>query len=196
MVKRTSQEQFDRQAAHYNAQWNTWSEDSLRWLVDRAQCRPSHEVLDVATGTGFTALAFAPLVKHVTGVDVSAGMLEQARAHATGVANVTFEKGAAESLPFAEARFDLVTCRVAPHHFVSVPTFLAESYRVLRPGGRLLIADTAVPDAAPEIDQWQNQVELLRDPSHVRNYSPSEWSSFAEAAGFAVEEIALRSETN
>jgi len=193
MVKRTAQQQFDQQAAHYNAQWSSWSEDSLRWMLEHAQCQPSYEVLDVATGTGFTALAFAPFVKHVIGVDISEGMLAQARAKAAP--NVTFQIGAAESLPFADGRFDVVTCRVAPHHFVSVPKFLSEAHRVLRAGGRLLITDTTVPDHAPEVDAWQHRVELLRDTSHMRNYSPSAWRTFTEAAGFVVEEIGVIPET-
>jgi ubiquinone/menaquinone biosynthesis C-methylase UbiE len=193
--KRSSQEQFDRQARHYNAQWNAWSGDSLRWLVERAQPRPSDDVLDVATGTGFTALAFGPLVRSVVGVDISEGMLAEARKKAQGMPNVTFQNAAAESLPFGDAHFDVVTCRVAPHHFESVPDFLAESYRVLRAGGRLLIADTTVPDDAPGIDEWQNRVEALRDPSHVRNHSPVEWRRFAEAAGFAVEDLHLHPES-
>jgi ubiquinone/menaquinone biosynthesis C-methylase UbiE len=192
MSKRTSAEQFDRQAAHYNAQWNKWSEASLNWLLDRAQCREQDRVLDVATGTGFTALAFAAHVKEVIGLDVSEGMLAQARANARteGLGNVTFEKGAAESIPFPEASFDKVTCRVAPHHFLSVERFCAETYRVLKPGGQLLIADTGVPDDLPEVDAWQNRVEALRDTSHVRNYSLGQWRALVTTAGFKVDESA------
>jgi len=188
---RTSQEQFDRQAAHYNAQWNAWSGDSLAWLVERARCLPSSSVLDVATGAGFTAVAFAPLAAEVIGLDVSTGMLREARerARAAGAANVTFETGAAESLPFPAARFDIVVCRLAAHHFLSVPAFAAEAFRVLRPGGRLLISDTAEPDGAPAVDAWHNRLEVLRDPSHVRNYTPAEWRAFATGAGFAVDEL-------
>ena len=185
----TSREQFDRQAAHYNAQWNQWSEKGLRWLLDHAQCASTDRLLDVATGTGFTALAFAPLVAQVVGLDVSEGMLSRARAQAAGFQNVAFEQGAAEELPFPDANFDLVTCRVAAHHFLSVERFLAEAHRVLRPGGRLLVTDSSVPDDPPEAGVWQNRVEALRDPSHIRNYSPSEWRSFIEHAGFRLEEI-------
>jgi ubiquinone/menaquinone biosynthesis C-methylase UbiE len=185
----TSREQFDRQAAHYNDQWNQWSEASLRWLLEHAQCAPSDRLLDVATGTGFTALAFAPLVDEVVGLDVSEGMLSRARAQAAGYSNVTFEQGAAEELPFADSRFEIVTCRVAPHHFLSVEKFLTEAGRVLRGGGRLLIADTSVPDDPPEAGLWQNRVELLRDPSHIQNYSPKEWQSSVEQAGFQIETI-------
>jgi ubiquinone/menaquinone biosynthesis C-methylase UbiE len=197
MPTRTSREQFDHQAAHYNAQWNQWSEESLRWLLEHAQCRASDRVLDIATGTGFTALSFAPLVAEVVGLDVSEGMLAKAReqARAAGLSNVSFETGAAESIPFPDAQFDIVTCRVAPHHFLSVPAFLTEANRVLRPGGRLLIADTTVPDNAPEVDAWQNRAERLRDQSHVRNYSPSEWRTFVNAAAFNIEDLATLDES-
>ena len=191
-MKRTSAEQFDQQASHYNAQWNKWSEASLNWLLDHAQSGQEDRVLDVATGTGFTALAFASRVKEVIGLDVSEGMLAQARANALkeGLSNVTFEKGPAEALPFPDACFDRVTCRVAPHHFLSVERFCAEAFRVLKPGGKLLIADTGVPDNLPQVDAWQNRVEALRDTSHVRNYSLSEWRSLVTTAGFQVEESA------
>ena len=82
MPSRTSQEQFDRQAPQYNAEWNEWNRESLAWLMEHAHCQPSHRLLDVATGAGFTAVAFAPLVAEVTGVDVSAAMLEKARERA------------------------------------------------------------------------------------------------------------------
>jgi ubiquinone/menaquinone biosynthesis C-methylase UbiE len=191
-MKRTSAEQFDQQAVHYNAQWNKWSETSLNWLLDHAESSKEDRVLDVATGTGFTAMAFAARVKEVIGLDVSEGMLTQARANVQndGVSNVTFEKGAAESLPFPDASFDKVTCRVAPHHFLSVERFCSEAYRVLKPGGKLLIADTGVPDGLPEADLWQNHVEALRDTSHVRNHSLSGWQNLLKAAGFQVEESA------
>ncbi len=187
----TAREQFDRQASHYNAQWNQWSERGLEWLLDHARAEPTHRLLDVATGTGFTALAFAPRVAEVVGLDVSEGMLAQARRQAqeAGVTNVRFELGAAEQLPFADASFDRVTCRVAAHHFESVPRFVGESFRVLRPGGMLLITDTSVPDGMPEADAWQNRVEWVRDRSHARNYSPAEWRVFVEAAGFTVEAV-------
>jgi ubiquinone/menaquinone biosynthesis C-methylase UbiE len=186
----TSREQFDRQAAHYDEQWATWNRASLEWMLERAAATPDWHVLDVATGSGYTAAGFAPLVREVVGIDVSPGMLEQARAK--GLPNARFEEGSAESIPFPAASFDLVTCRIAPHHFASVPAFLSESRRVLKPGGLLLIADTTVPDDAPDVDAWQNQVERLRDPSHQRNHTPAAWRSMVESAGFAVEELALR----
>ena len=186
--KRSAKDHFDRQAAHYDKQWNTWSEETLDWLLANADPQPTDFVLDVATGTGFTALAFAPRVGTVIGLDVSPGMLEQARKQAgeRRIANAVFQEGAAESLPFATGAFDIVTCRIAPHHFLSVEKFLTETSRVLKPSGQLALVDTTVPDDAPEAAAWQNEVEVVRDPSHVRNYTPHEWQAMTEAAGLAV----------
>lgn len=187
--QRSAKEQFDRQAEHYDTQWSSWSEESLRWLLDNAEPKPTDRALDIATGTGFTALAFAPQVAQVVGLDVSPGMLEEARRHAAaqGVTNAEFQEGVAERLPFPDDSFDLVTCRIAPHHFLSVRKFVQEVARVLKPGGRFLLADTSVPDNDPDADHWQNTVEVLRDPSHVRNYTPAEWRDFLTEAGLNIE---------
>jgi len=190
MPTRSAKEQFDKQAAHYDTQWNTWSEETLGWLLQSADPRAGDFVLDVATGTGFTALAFAPHVETVIGLDVSSGMLAQARKQAgeRKIANAVFQEGAAESLPFADGTFDIVTCRIAPHHFLDIRKFLAEAARVLKPGGRLALVDTSVPDDSPEAAAWQNGVEAVRDPSHVRNYTPGEWRAMTEDAGLTVAE--------
>jgi len=184
----SAKEQFDRQAIHYNAQWNSWTGTALNWLLEQAECQPDDVVLDVATGTGFTALAFAPFVQSVVGVDVSTGMLAQAQQQQTAqqISNVTWQEGAAEALPFADESFSIVTCRIAPHHFQSIPQFLNEVKRVLRPHGRFLLADTCVPDDEPEVNEWQNRVEALRDPSHARNLAPQEWHTALEEAGLHV----------
>lgn len=187
---RSAKDQFDKQAAEYDAQWNTWSEETLNAMLDAAQPRPTDTVLDVATGTGFTALAFAPHVESVVGLDVSPKMLAQARNYAAerGIRNAQFEESAAEALPFGGEAFDLVTCRIAPHHFLSVPKFLTETARVLKPGGHFVLADTTVPDDLPGAADWQNAVEAVRDPSHVQNYTPSQWRQMAEAAKLSVTE--------
>ncbi|WP_133271935.1 class I SAM-dependent methyltransferase [Hymenobacter radiodurans] len=197
MPTTSAKEQFDRQAIHYNAQWNSWTASSLDWLLAQAACQPTDTVLDVATGTGFTALAFAPHVQSVVGVDVSSGMLAQAQQNqvARGLTNVRWQEGAAEALPFPAARFSVVTCRIAPHHFQSVPAFLAEVNRVLMPGGRFLLADTTIPDNDPATGQWQNRVEAIRDPSHARNLAPSEWQQALTNAGLTVQAMTLASST-
>ncbi len=187
---RSSQEQFNRQAAHYDQQWNHWNRESLDWMLSRLpEARGSS--LDIATGTGFTALALAAHFDTVTAVDISTGMLAQARSRASAqdISNVTFIESAAESLPFEDETFDLVTCRIAAHHFENVQSFLSEAHRVLKPCGTFLMADTTVPDDDLAAADWQNRVEAVRDTSHVRNLPPSEWRSLVQAAGFTVDEV-------
>lgn len=156
---------------------------SLPVLVEYAAVQPGEKALDVATGTGNTALALAEAGADVVGVDVSPAMLAQARerAEGEGVA-VEFRHGAAESLPFEDASFDLVTARHAPHHFRDVPRFLAEVHRVLRPGGRFVMADGVSPTA--ESKAWFDRWQTLRDPSHWTNRTPDEWRTLAAEAGF------------
>ena len=187
-LSRTSKEQFDKQAAHYDSEWNTWSEHTLTWLVKAAAPKPSDFVLDVATGTGFTARALAGLVSSVVAADVSTGMLEQAASLSAvaGIENIQFVEAPAEELPFDDSVFDIVTCRIAAHHFVSIEDFAAESYRVLQPGGRLVIVDTSVPDNDFLAAIWQNEVERLRDPSHGKNYTVREWRKILGRPGFEI----------
>lgn len=188
-----ARDQFDRQAVHYNERWASWSNETLQRMLETADVLPgaharTWRVLDVATGGGWTALAFAPHVREVVATDISTAMLAQAqnRAQAAGVTNIVWQEAAAEALPFADASFDLVTVRIAPHHFTNVPAFLREARRVLAPSGALILGDTTVPDDDPEAAAWQNAIERVRDPSHVANVSPNQWRSLLQAAEFVV----------
>ncbi|MBC8101655.1 MAG: methyltransferase domain-containing protein [Cytophagales bacterium] len=187
----SAKEQFDRQAAHYNGQWASWTDETLQRMIVLADPQPTWRVLDVATGTGFTALGFAPRVAHVTGADLSPGMLAQAtkRAEEQGIANIDWVETPAESLPFMDGAFDLVTVRIAPHHFSDVGTFLSETRRVLKSEGVFMLGDTTVPDDDPVAADWQNAVERERDPSHVANLSPETWRVLSERAGFTVTDL-------
>ncbi len=195
-IEQKVQSQYGRQAQFYSVSRTHSSGDTLQMLVELAQLQGGERVLDVATGTGFCAMAFAPHVGEVVAYDLTPEMLAEADrlAAARGLTNLRTRQGAAESMPFGDGDFHVVTCRVAAHHFASVERFLAESFRVLSPGGRLLIADTAAPEDAAA-DAWENEVELLRDPSHVRDYTRSEWRRFVEAAGFAEVDAEYRSRT-
>ena len=187
----SAREQFDWQAEKYNTRWASWSDESLRRMVELSDPKPEWRVLDVATGTGFTALAFALLVREVVGADLSPGMLQQAgqRAAEAGIANASWVEAPAEALPFAEASFDLVTVRIAPHHFRDVRAFLRETRRVLLPGGVFVLADTTVPDGDARAADWQNAVERERDTSHGANLSPETWRALCTEAGFAVTDL-------
>lgn len=158
----------------------------LPLLPALAELTGQEAVLDVATAAGHTALALAPYAAQVTAVDVTPEMLETARKLAAdrGVANISFAEADAEALPFTDGSFDVVTCRIAAHHFPNVGAFCREAARVLRPGGRLLVVDNVVPEDE-ELDSFINGVEKLRDPSHFRAYRLSEWDRLFVDAGLA-----------
>ncbi len=194
--QRSAKVQFDKQAGEYNSQWNEWSKATLSWLLDHSDLKSGDIILDVATGTGFTALAYAERAAKVYAVDVSDGMLGEARARAAqqNVTNIDFSVAPAESLPFPDAQFDIVACRIAAHHFLDVQAFLSEAFRTLKLGGRLMIVDTTVPDDDSNAAAWQNAVEALRDPSHMRNYSAHEWLGMLTDNGFDVRECSTAGE--
>lgn len=102
------------------------------------------------------------------------------------LANIRVEQAAAENLPFPEASFDFVLCRFSAHHWHHFEAGLREARRVLCPEGRAVFIDTVAP-ADPLLDSHLQTFELLRDPSHVRNYDAAEWVAALARSGFAVE---------
>jgi ubiquinone/menaquinone biosynthesis C-methylase UbiE len=164
---------------------------SLGRLVELVEPQAHWRALDVATAAGHTALAFAPRVAQVVATDITPEMLPVAAklAGEKGIGNLALEIADAEALPFEDAEFDLVTCRIAPHHFPNVDRFLAEAARVLRPGGVLAVVDNVVPGGedpdAVAAGAYINAFEKLRDPSHHRALSVAEWLEAFAAAGFA-----------
>jgi len=164
-----------------------WLDEAVELVVPRG----ADHVLDVATGTGNTALALAPHVAHVTGLDLTEEMLVQARRVAAerAIGNVNWVLGDAEELPFPDASFDVWIARAAPHHFGRLDLALAEAVRVLRPGGRAVVIDSSGPREARDL---LHRVELLRDPSHVRMLTLDEWIDRLETASLVVEEARLR----
>lgn len=145
-------------------------------------------LLDVGSGPGPVALAFAPYVAGAVALDPAPEMLHAARlaGRRAEVTNVAAVVGDAHRLPFADRSFALVAARACPHHFADIRVAVAEMARVLAPGGRLGIADGTVPDD-PEIDAFFNRLDTIHDPTTVRNYSAREWRGFLEAAGLRVD---------
>ena len=164
--------------------------ESLDRMLDLVDPGLSWRVLDIATGGGHTALKFAPRVKQVVASDLTREMLAAAARfiREAGVRNIAFAGADALALPFQGAVFDCVTCRVAPHHFPSVPRFLEEAARVLRPGGVAAVIDNVVPEGRIAAE-FINALEKRRDPSHVRAHSPSRWTGFFTGAGFALRAV-------
>lgn len=184
-------EQFSQHADYYAKSSAHAKGDTLDLILDFADPQGTEKTLDIATGTGFTAFAIAPKVSCVFATDLTPEMVAKAAdlAQEQAIKNVTFSVAAAESLPFADASLDLVTCRLAPHHFQNVRAFLSEVHRVLRTDGLFCMTDSVSPESEKLI-AWQNRVETLRDNSHVYGYPPSEWDAMIIDAGFSIEKTA------
>ncbi len=179
----SSKSQFDANAGRYaNSSVHRFG-PSLPVMLNLADPNKNDLVLDVATGTGNTALAFAPLVSRVTGIDMSEKMLEQAKSRAGSeqILNADFLEGDAENLPFADSSFSIVTSRHAPHHFHDVPKFLSEVARVLKPRGRFVMSDQIVLHS--EDQDWVNIFQRTRDPSHYLQRLVTQWQDLMHDAG-------------
>jgi len=182
------QARFGAAAARYAASDYHSGGTDLAAMLAAAAPRGDERVLDLGCGTGHTALAFAPHVREVVGLDLTQAMLDQAAALAEGrgLRNLRFERGDAMALPYPDASFDLATCRQCAHHFERPEAALREVARVLRPGGRFVVVDSVAPDDAAQ-DTFLNAIELLRDPSHVRDHRVGAWLEMLAHAGFAAE---------
>jgi ubiquinone/menaquinone biosynthesis C-methylase UbiE len=183
-----AREIFGERAAFYTVSASHKDPQVLARVVELARAEKDWTALDIATGSGHTAFAIAPHVASVTGIDITAEMLREAEklkveqsAH-----NVTFRTGDVHALPFADRTFQLVTCRRAAHHFSNIKLALREIWRVLRPGGRVVIDDRSVPED-DFADACMNLLDTYHDESHVREYRPSEWRQLLTEAGFEIE---------
>ncbi len=181
---------FGQRAAFYTTSAVHKDKVVLDHLVELAHVQPTDRVLDIATGTGHTAFAFAPHVNEVVATDITPEMLlegEMLKAEG-GMSNVKFQLADAHELPFEDEAFDVVTCRRSAHHFTDIRKALREMHRVLRPGGRLVIDDRSVPED-DFVDATLNRLDVLHDHSHVREYRPSEWERMMHEAGCKVEAL-------
>ena len=187
-VKATVARQFGEVAEHYRTSRVHAAGKDLEQLVHLASLRGKEIVLDAGCGAGHTALALAPFAHHVIAVDLSEAMLAQGKilAQARGLANLTFAQEDVEALPYPSATFDLAVSRYSAHHWPHPRQALRELYRVLRPGGRLLLGDIVSYDDFVT-DTHLQAIELLRDPSHVRDHTVAQWLTMLTETGFAAQ---------
>lgn len=182
--------QFGENARAY-AVSRTHAEGGTRdLLLERLQPVADETLLDVACGAGGMTLAAAPFVKTAIGLDLAPEMLTALSlgARRAGIENVLRVQADVQELPLRDRSVELVTARMAPHHFADPAGAVAEMARVLRRGGRLGIADGTVPDD-PDLDAFINRIDVLHDPTTVRNYSAREWREFFERAGLRVDSV-------
>jgi len=153
---------------------------------------PPDVALDIATGTGFTALALAPSCRRVIALDFTPGMLREAESprEARGITNLRFCLGDAEALPFLAGTFDIVVCRHAAHHFPNQLRALGEMARVTRRGGRVVLCDTSAPED-PGLAALMNTWETRRDRSHGMCYPPSRIEAMFVESGLRIEDVAM-----
>lgn len=179
--------QFDRQSDRYGKSHILADTTDVTEALADVPVPERGRALDIATGGGHTALCLARLGWAVTAGDVSAKMLSNARAllsdEGQPLETLLFP---AEKIPFPDESFELVTSRVAPHHFSSPDRFVAEVARVLKPGGRFLLIDGTVPDGDAETEEWLHRVEKWRDPSHGRFLSRVSWEALVADSGLTL----------
>lgn len=159
----------------------------LQRMIEVAQPQATERLLDIATGGGHVARVFAPHVAEVIASDLTPEILTHAAASFVeqGLGNVTTALVDAEEIHYPDASFDLVTCRIAPHHFPYPHRFVREAARILTPDGRFILIDSTVPEGEP--GAFFNHFETLRDPSHVRSLTVAEWSALIVRAGLVLD---------
>lgn len=177
--------QFGKNAHQYVTSEIHAKGNDLQDLVSSISFQPGMTALDIATGGGHVANALAPHCVEVTALDLTSEILEQARRFIqnNGHQNVSYVQGDAEKLPFPDQHFDLVTCRIAAHHFPSIPAFVQEVSRVIKPGGQFVLIDNVAPEL-DKFEQFYNRVEKRRDYSHVRAWKKTEWLGLIEECNF------------
>jgi len=184
----TVQAQFDDQAhAYLQSAVHAAGPDlaRARELIGQALPAARANLLDVGCGAGHLSFAVAPVLKTVTAVDPSPNMLATV-AQAAGerkLGNIVTCQAGAEQLPFDDGRFDIVATRYSAHHWLDLDGALKEMRRVTRPGGHILVIDLEGCENALA-DTHLQAMELLRDRSHVRDRTPSEWRRLLADAGF------------
>jgi ubiquinone/menaquinone biosynthesis C-methylase UbiE len=191
--KEAVQKQFTKTAEAFSTFAMRDTPDVLKEKVDFAKPQPTDVVVDIACGPGAFALALAPRVQSVRGVDLTPEMLRRARAFQAEkrIVNAAFVQGDAEQLPFPAGTFDLVSCQCSFHHMPKPQLVLAEMIRVTKPEGRLLIIDPLAPESESKFEIY-NRIEVLRDPSHTLTLRLTDFLKLFDEGGLEILRQSLR----
>ena len=174
---------FDRRAERYERGIGSkWLAGMQRQALDALALAPDDVVLDVGCGPGAAVRDASPIVARVVGIDLSPEMIRRAQEASPGLANVEFRVADSENIPFEDAEFTAVLCSTSFHHYPHPQIAVREMARVLRPGGRLVLADASADLPAARVADF-----FLRrfEPGHVRLHRTEELASFLYGAGLA-----------
>jgi SAM-dependent methyltransferase len=183
-------DQFTRQAVPFSAAPGIRDQAALQLLVDSSNVTARETVVDIACGPGLVVRAFAGAALHVTGIDVTPAMIVRARELVLGLPNVTLDLGDVNVLPYQDGEFDVVVSRFAFHHFVDPRAVLAEMKRVCKPGGRVLVCDLLGAEDPNKAAAFHD-LEMVRDPSHVRSRRLGELKGYYRAHDLEPEVVAM-----
>tara|TARA_Y100001980_G_C14419924_1_gene211188 strand:+ start:27 stop:785 length:759 start_codon:yes stop_codon:yes gene_type:complete len=185
-----AKEQFNNQAKFYSSSKTFSAGESLNILSNLISKKTFKYGLDVGTGAGFAAFELSKSCEKVEATDISEGMINEARKimKEREINNLSFNVCFAEELKYSDKEFDIVTCRTAAHHFLNVEKFCNEVHRVLKDDGELIIVDTITSDQI-KLNKWHQNVELIRDKSHIKNLSLIEWKNILKKANFKFLDI-------
>ena len=185
--RQTVQKQFTKTADAFSKFALRDTPEVLAEKVEFAKPQSTDLALDVGCGPGAFVLALAPRVRFARGIDLTEEMIRQARAFQLErqVANVAFDGGDAEQLPYPNATFDLVSCQMSFHHMPKPELALKEMIRVAKPEGRLLVIDTLGPESDAKFG-LHNKIESLRDPSHTSSLRLTTFLQLFEDCGLEI----------
>jgi ubiquinone/menaquinone biosynthesis C-methylase UbiE len=182
-----NQKAFTGQSAGFSSEGDTYADaEELAWMLAELPVSADAQTLDVASGTGEFARALAPHVASVIGLDATDAMMEQGKKfiEQAGIANIRFQKGVVQDMPFDNESFDIVSSRYAFHHFADARPVISEMVRVCKTGGHVIIVDIIAPDESTATES--NYYEWLCDPSHTRALDPGEFETYFELFGMDV----------
>lgn len=179
-------DQFTKQAVPFSQMPHHNDEDTNRLVIETAGIGADDTVLDVACGPGLITCAVAGVARHVSGIDITPAMIDEARKRqqSLGLANVAWTVGDALPLPFVASSFSAVITRFSFHHFLEPEAVLTEMVRVCQPGGIVTVVDVFM--STPEQAEAYNRMEKLRDPSHTRALLLAELTGMFHDAGLGV----------
>lgn len=189
MNRNKIKESFGKQASQFSKNHILNNEEQLKFIVNMSSIEKEDWVLDLGCGTGLLTQAIEEKTKRVVGLDLTREMLEEAKLQSKKKSkSILFLLGDAEQLPFLDGQFDCVMTRLTIHHFPEPLKIIKELVRVLKPNGRMIVSDI-IADMDPQ-KQWKhNEVEQLRDPSHVKFLNEEEMLELLREAGLVIEDI-------